>query len=204
MGGWGSGRRWGSKSTTSGFCKLDVRQLQRDGILEQRFSSNWVWSRDGERVSDIDMRPESDRLNLIYRVRSAADEWELLNYPVFLERTSCNYGGHRVWFRCPARGCGRRVAILYVGRIFACRYCYQLNYQVQHEQPRDRVYRRAQKLHMRLGGTGNPTHDLPAKPKGMHRATYEKLLQRLYQLEEKIDAAFFIRACRLVGFDGLL
>ena len=92
MGGWGSGRRWGSKSTTSGFCKLDVRQLQRDGILEQRFSSNWVWSRDGERVSDIDMRPESDRLNLIYRVRSAADEWELLNYPVFLERTSCNYG----------------------------------------------------------------------------------------------------------------
>jgi hypothetical protein len=201
MGGLGSGRRRGAKSTTNDFCKLDVRRLQRDGMLEGRLQFNWRWTRDGERVSDIDLRPESDRLNLIYRVRSAADEWELLNYPVFLERTSCNYGGHRVWFRCPARGCGRRVAILYGGYVFACRSCHQLNYQVQHEQPRDRTYSRAQKLHVRLGGTGNLTHDLPPKPTGMHRKTYQTLFSSLCEVEERMYAADLVRICRLVGFD---
>jgi hypothetical protein len=117
----------------------------------------------------------------------------ILTIRFFSKGPRCNYGGQRAWFKCPARGCGRRVAILYGGRVFACRFCYQLNYQVQHEQPRDRSYSRAQKLHARLGGTGNITHDLPARPKGMHRKTYEGLLERLLRAEDEIDRAMILR-----------
>ena len=45
--------------------------------------------------------------------RSQRPEWE--RYPVFLDTTLCHIGGERHWFLCPARGCGRRVAILYGG-----------------------------------------------------------------------------------------
>ena len=67
--------------------------------------------------------------------------------PVQLRRT-------RVWFRCPARGCGRRVAVLYSGGIFACRLCYQLVYETQRELPHYRALRRAQAIRMKLGGSG--------------------------------------------------
>jgi len=52
----------------------------------------------------------------------------LVPYPVRLDWTACNFGGERTWFLCPTMGCGRRVAILYGGEIFACRHCYQLTY----------------------------------------------------------------------------
>ena len=47
---------------------------------------------------------------------------------VRIVRTPCRLGGSRAWFICPAVGCGRRVAILYGGGIFACRHCYDLAY----------------------------------------------------------------------------
>jgi hypothetical protein len=33
MGGYGSGRRWSSKATTSAYSQLDVRHWQRNGLL---------------------------------------------------------------------------------------------------------------------------------------------------------------------------
>jgi hypothetical protein len=200
MGRRGSGQRSAAKSTTNAFWNLDVRQLQRDGILGRRHFVKWQWTDDDGPVCTIGMRPELDRLNISYRVRSVNSEWEHLQYPVLLERTRCTYGGSRVWFRCPAVGCGRRVAILYLGKVLACRVCYHLNYQVQHEQPRDRLYSAAQKLHLRLGGSGNLTDDLPVKPRGMHWANYEKLSDRLNQLEQAIDMADMLYLFRLVGF----
>ena len=53
---------------------------------------------------------DADRINLSYRKRKEGEEWQDMNYPVYLEYTACNYGGRRAWFRCPAIGCGRRVA----------------------------------------------------------------------------------------------
>jgi hypothetical protein len=38
-------------------------------------------------------------------------EWEPMNYAVRLDWTACGFGGRRVWWRCPAVGCGRRVAV---------------------------------------------------------------------------------------------
>ena len=81
--------------------------------------------RNGETVASIQMRAEQDRVILIYRHRSGDGEWKDEHYAVRIARTPCNLGGWRAWFICPAVGCGRRVAILYGGSIFACRHCYQ-------------------------------------------------------------------------------
>ena len=99
-------------------------------------------------------------------------------YAVAIQWTPCHYGGSRPWFVCPAKGCGRRVAILYGGSIFACRHCYQLAYPSQQESAAGRALHKAQAIRVKLGGTANLTHPFPLKPKHMHAATYEQLRLR--------------------------
>jgi hypothetical protein len=187
MGGWGSGKRWSSKSTTSDHLKLDVRHLQRKSVLERGYSFSWGWTRDGEPAGNIVIRPEDDRVILTYRSRSRGDEWESLEYAVELEWLFCHLGGQRVYFRCPARGCGRRVAILYGGRIFACRRCHDLAYDCQKELPHHRAMRKAHKLADRLKGTG--CLDDPAfRPKGMHRKTFNRLERRYIRAQRQMNS----------------
>jgi hypothetical protein len=72
----------------------------------------WQWSREGEVVASIQVRSDQDRVWLVYRHRRNDGPWKAENYQVAIEQTPCHYGGARYWFRCPARGCARRVAIL--------------------------------------------------------------------------------------------
>lgn len=176
MGGMGSGRRYqGGKSTTSDMRALDVRWLQRDGLLTLGRAFGWNWSRNGEKIASIQMRTEADRVILNYRSRSNGGEWKAMEYPVYLEWTGCNLGGRRAWFLCPARGCGRRVAILYGGAVFACRHCHKLNYQCQRETNDDRAARRADTIRRRLGWEAGIFNGNGWKPKGMHWRTFERL-----------------------------
>lgn len=177
MGGIGSGRRWhyGAKDATDDYRALDVRRWQRDGFLTPGRAFGWQWTRNGETVASIQVRTESDRVILFYRHRSGGGEWKDELYPVRLDWSPCTYGGRRAWFLCPARGCGRRVAILYGGAIFACRHCYRLAYESQRENASYRAMGRARKIHMKLGGDGCLDGLLPDKPKGMRWRTYERL-----------------------------
>jgi hypothetical protein len=88
-----------------------------------------------------------------------------------------DHGGERAWFLCPAEGCGRRVARLYVGGagIFACRYCYGLAYACQRESADDRGARRADKIRDRLGWEPGILNGPGGKPKGMHWRTFDRL-----------------------------
>ena len=116
MGGFGSGRQNG-KVLTSDMYVLDVRQLNRGGYLKPGYFFNWAWSRGGQRLADINIRVEEGRVRLVYKSRSSGGAWEQLDYPVSVTYTACNFGGQRVCWRCPAKGCGRRVAKLYGGRV---------------------------------------------------------------------------------------
>ena len=114
MGGIGSGRRWhfGAKDTTSDYRSIDVRCWKRDGLLTPHQHFGWQWSRRGEVYASIRVRTEPDRVTLSYRHRSGSKEWQDESYPVILDWTDCHLGGKRPWFICPARGCGRRVALI--------------------------------------------------------------------------------------------
>ncbi len=103
-------------------------------------------------------------------------------YHVRIVRTPCNLGGRRAWFICPAVGCGRRVAILYGGGIFACRRCYQLAYASSREDAGDRATRRADRLRARLGWEPGILNGEGGKPKWMRWRTFERLAAEHDQL----------------------
>jgi hypothetical protein len=177
MGGIGSGRDWywGAKDTTGGYRSIDVRRWKREGLLIPYQSFGWQWSRDDEVVASIRVRTESDRVILTYRHRSNGEDWKDESYPVYLDWSSCHFGGQRPWFLCPARGCGRRVAILYGGGIFACRQCDDLTYQSQREDFYQRAGQKVNKIVQRLGGDSDD-NCWPEKPKHMHWRTYHQLI----------------------------
>jgi hypothetical protein len=178
MGGWGSGAWQGGKSTTSAYRALDVRRLARDGLLVPGKWFGWNWSREGESIASIQIRVGEDRVTLNYRARNQGEDWQQFDYPVYLDWTGCRLGGRRAWLRCPARGCGRTVAVLYGGTIFACRHCHRLAYDCQRERWDDRLTRRADKIRHRLGWEPGILNGDGGKPKGMHWRTFERLQDR--------------------------
>jgi hypothetical protein len=174
MGGFGSGRR-SSKSCTDDMRALDVRRLHRDGFLRPGMRFGWQWTQRGEEVASINVAVDTDLVVLSYRQRQRGGQWQDMSYPVWLERTPCHFGGLRVWWRCPAVGCGRRVAILHGGAMFACRRCHQLAYRCQRETDDDRAARRADTIRRRLGWEPGILNGGGLKPKGMHWRTFERL-----------------------------
>lgn len=174
MGGFNSGRH-GGKSTTNGINQLDVRKWQRDGLLTPGTRFNSTWSRNGRDTGSISVIVNTGSVSLIYR--HGGDSGQDVSCPVLIDWTPCNYGGQRAWWQCPC--CGRRVALLYAGKMFACRHCQQLAYASDGVAKDDKPYSRADKLRKRLGwcaGVANPPGN---KPRGMHWQTYLRLLNQL-------------------------
>lgn len=185
MGGPRSGTwyRWDKKSTVEDFRQLDIRALQRAGLLDQPGMSGWVWrdGRTGEKIGSIRIQVEADQLILHYQTRGAGENWREVTDSVPLDRTPCHFGGDRPWFRCP--GCGSRRAILYGGSHFRCRKCYALPYASQSEPEYDRLFRRGRKIRQRLGGELGALCPFPPKPKGMHWRTYYRLRSEVLKVE---------------------
>jgi hypothetical protein len=166
----------GGKDTTSDYLRIDVRYLHREGLLEPGRHFTLRWTRNDIERGTIQGRAEHNFIVLSYKhCRPGSDEWAAEQSPVAIIRSRCNYGGLRPWFLCPARGCGRRVAILYGGGIFVCRHCLRLAYETQRDQPFERALSRAQAIRMKLGGSGSMADPFPDKPKGMHWRIYERL-----------------------------
>jgi hypothetical protein len=178
VGGIGSGRyrRFGAKAAADDCLALDVRRCARAGGLKPGFSGTCTWSPDGDAGESVRMQTEHDRVILSCRHRGGGDEWQGEGYPVTIARTPCHFGSSRPWFICPALGCGRRVAILYSGAIFACRHCYRLAYISSREGPSQRAARRADKVRARLGWQPGILNGEGDKPKWMRWLTFEKLV----------------------------
>lgn len=156
MGGYGSGSQgYSSKHTTSGYLRLDVRWLQRKGYLVSGRETTLTWSQRGEPIGNISVRCEMNGVVLCYRHRRYEETWKDEKYPVPIEWTPCNYGGSRPWFRCPAIGCGRRIAVLYGSDIFACRQCHRLAYESQREPAYSRALSRMHAIREKLGSSGS-------------------------------------------------
>ena len=172
MGGYGSGRR-GGRETTADYRRLDVRELHRAGVLTPGWRGGWRWMRRGETRAEINI--EAFDLSMLLRYTATnGGERKSYDYAVGLSWTGCNYGGRRPWFLCPC--CGRRVAILYGGAMFACRHCRKLAYEVQRETAGDRAIRRADAIRRRLGWPAGILNSMGDRPKHMRHTTYLRLL----------------------------
>jgi hypothetical protein len=186
VGGYGSGPsgHW-SKATVEGCLNLDIRELYRtrgaDGL-----SRTCTWYRDGEKTGAITWRIAGGYLHLAYTVTDRDGEKREQDYKALITWTPCNYGGRRPWLICPERNCPRRVAKLYKppgGDLFLCRHCWNLVYESQRERRSLRLVYKAQDIHRRLGGGPGLGGPFPERPKGMHRATYERLRWEAEELE---------------------
>lgn len=171
MGGYGSGRR-GGRETTADYRRLDVRELHRAGVLTPGWRGGWCWYRRGEKRAEINIEVHELAMVLRYSATSGGER-KSYDYAVGLVRTKCTFGGARPWFLCPC--CGRRVAILYGGAMFACRRCRKLAYEVQRETAGDRAIRRADAIRDRLGWQAGILNPDGWKPRGMHWRTFWRL-----------------------------
>ena len=177
-------RAYGGRTTCESCPSIDVRQWHREGRLHpgQHFSCSWT--RGGEPAGSITVQVECAAVLLSYRsCYSGSDDWKSIQQRVPIRLTACHLGGVRPWFVCPVyrngRYCGRRAAILYcAGELFACRRCYGLAYESQQQTALHRGLEQARKIRMRLGGGVDLLEPFPARPKGMHRRTFERLRAR--------------------------
>lgn len=182
MGNFNSGKRT-NRETTADMLRLDVRKLHRAGMLTTG-TSGWRWQRvDGITLHEASIARQPGGIRITHGAG--------MSYLIGIERTACNMGGHRVWWLCPAVGCGRRVAILYGrgGAIFACRHCHRLNYPCQRESNSDRNFRQVEKLRERLGWQRGIANGHQGKPHRMRWQTYWKLVQQHERLERAICGA---------------
>ena len=169
--------------------RVDIRIWHKRGLLWDGGRNTWSWSRGDERAGSITFSVSEQSVRLTYAVNG-------LDASQTIPRTStpCHYGGARPWFLCPL--CQRRTALLYMraGR-FACRHCQRVAYSSQSEDVVGRTWIKQRKQEARLG-------DDWQRPKGMRHSTYERLLDRLQDCEERREMAFCERVGRLFGIGG--
>ncbi len=184
------------KAATTDYRALDIRRLNRAGVLVPNWGGNWQWSRHGEVCASIEITTESlTRLRLRYQ-STRHGKTESKDYPILINWTPCHLGGNRPWFLCPC--CSRRVAKLYSGTYFACRHCLRLNYASQQASKRDRAADRSWVIRQTLGcddGFLGLPAEFIAKPKGMHWRTFRRRIDQL----KRVDARAFADAGALIA-----
>jgi hypothetical protein len=121
-------------------------------------------------------------LHLCYRWASGGDG-EDVDQLVGLIATRPNFGGQRWWMICPQSG--SRVAKLYMppgAKRFASRHSWNLGYFSQQEAKKDRTFEKLCRLQKKLGCEQIMWGGLQ-RPKGMHRRTFERHLDRYRELD---------------------
>lgn len=183
MGGHGSGTRSNSKLTVEQTKRLDIRYLNRAGLLHSGRIHYITWVAYASCSDSVFFRIHDQHLSYCFVTMqngqptfSSRDELKLLCTP-------CNYGGYRYWFKCPK--CDRRVAVLHAhGVCFYCRKCLNLAYQSQRSSYRDRCLTRRHKIGQAVfakyvNGKGY------GKKKGMHWDTFERGMKELTRLDRE-------------------
>lgn len=178
--------------------ELKVSQLHKLGALDagKRCTVSWA---DG---SSVAMAATDERLTLAYEHQGKTSTTHLM-----LSRTPCNYGGDRPWVICPRLGCHHRAGVLFLyGGAFMCRHCTGLLYASQAETANWRANRQAWKLRSRLGiKAGDMTQaGYIERPKGKHRKTHERDINRLDRLERKAWRYPIALLAKLQGAQGLI
>lgn len=197
---YGAGRPgWRRKCEYS--LPLDIRRLQRRGLLRCGSVFGWHWSADDEPCGNIGLAVSDASVRLSY-VWTPGDERHELRYDVRIDRTPCHFGGSRSWFRCPR--CSRRCAVLYgLSRrdgYFGCRRCLRLAYASEAESQLDRLWRKQRKLEARLIWLGG---EVPIRPKGMRNRTFDGLLKRINAVEDAKDLHFLGSIAAMCGRLGM-
>lgn len=187
----------GGGPTCEDYRSIDIAGFARKNLLRPGVTGIWQWHSEGQVTAYINFEVvDNGCMTLDYRIRPYGGEWEDVSQTVLLCYTPMHYGGERPWFMCP--NCDRRCRKLYGGSQFYCRKCHGLSYQSQRARPEDHLLDRAQALRLRLGGSANMMEQFPARPRGMHRRTYERLRAE----GQAIESALYGAMAERLGIEG--
>lgn len=201
MGGYNSGRRYGRPLAGEAF-RIDLAWMIRTGhaVPGQSVSGSLRWTVRGEPCGSISyeaaMVDEAEARLILSYTRGSGDTAETVRQHVQLESTRPHFGGRRWWMLCPATG--QRCAKLYLpqgGDRFAGRAAWRLGYQSQrdarHQKPFERLFRLQRRLGCPMGYEA-----FIRRPKGMWHRTYERHVQRYWELDERCATEWAILARR--------
>jgi hypothetical protein len=198
------GHNWKGGGTVDGTRAIDVMKLARAGYLAGPQIGSWQWNyRDGSTASIL-ITGGLDGVSLDYRLKSRGEDWQSVKQRIPIRWTPCRFGGERPWFICDVSSngvyCGRRIAKLYGGgRLFACRRCCRLGYDVQRGGPMDRAHHQLARLHRKLGADyTSPDMRTPPKPKWMRWKTYWRIDRQIDAGRERLDMVFTTGAQRIL------
>lgn len=132
-------------TTTDDYLSLPINKLVKWSKKNGFYYGVLTFSRGEEKIGSIrcclNLSDLSIRLIYIHTENYSEEKTEL-DYEIRLTTTKCNLGGVRYWFVCPlsVNGvyCGRRCGVLYGGKYFGCRKCYNLKYQSQADSNRNK------------------------------------------------------------------
>jgi hypothetical protein len=202
MGGYSSGRH-GGRPTADASKRIDIAWMVRTKRVIPgqwvRGTLSWSWGDQpaGSISYEADMRdPFASELRLSF-LRGDEPKREQVNQSIRLVFSEPNYGGRHWWMICPYRH--NRVGKLYLpngGDRFAGRKAWRLGYHIQRVAHRDRSFEALFLLQKKLGAPQGCGAGLP-RPKGMWRRTYERHLERYYELEEICEAEMMSLVLRL-------
>ncbi len=179
MGGLNSGRPR-ERVLVENCLTMDASFLRRIGCFEGITRKQLSWSRN-DKVSatghiDVTLFPKE-------RPRAVVKLDGLPPQTIRLTHTRPNLGGQRWWLICPVTG--RRCRTLYLppgGDRFLGRQAANIAYRSSGLGYAERIRWRAQQLRDLLPGAMADSY--PARPKGMHRRTYDRIVNRLREADE--------------------
>lgn len=214
MGGYGSGRN-GGRPTADMSLRVDIAWMIRTnravpgsktwGSLSWSYGDSDPAGTVGYQCDMTDL--EGSFLKLNYTRTPYNAEPEKVEQHIWLDYTQPHYGGKRWWILCPYKHirCGK----LYLpggGDRFASRKAWRLGYHSQRVAHRDRAFEKLFRLQKKLGsptGFETPLY----RPKGMWQRTYERHLERYWELDDECASEMIFMMGRLGvfgdRFDGL-
>lgn len=142
--------------------------------------------------------PGQERLELSF-TRGSNENREQVSQTIQLCHTQPHYGGKRWWMICPLQQV--RVGKLYMpagGDRFASRKAWRLGYHSQRIANRDKPFEALFRLQKKLGSRQGWEAALH-RPKGMWHRTYERHLDRYWQLDAECGVEMMTVMGRLAG-----
>lgn len=163
---------------------LDILDLKRRGLLRNRASpvvQGFRWPR----IAAL----QADRNWIQLRMSGGASTQRIR-----VTWTLCNFGGERPWLHCPHCQSKRQRLFRGMGGYF-CLVCIgNIPYASQTKSRESRAHYAATKLRLRIGTDAGLSGGQPARPKGMHRRTYRRVLQKLAGLEHNMTQRLRLKA----------
>ena len=206
MNGYGSGNhseRHGRRGNTNEYRQLDsfyFGKFVQNISTKNRESVNTPITFPGR--GKIGSTIYKDRLEIAYKIKTGTEK-ESIRDIIHFSRIPNHYGGaDRVYFTCP--NCNRRARYLYlVPPRFKCRVCVGLNYDSQQKTKTETLAAYKILIYVQEKFRDEPEVSMltiadyvPPRPKGMHRITYERYLDRLARLQEEFLAVYSRRRKR--------